>query len=155
MQTVHLIDASLYIFRAWHSMPPDFVDVDGAPVNAVHGFTRFLCDFLERAQPTHIAVAFDESLTSSFRNAIYPAYKANRELPPAELKVQFEYCKRVAAAFGHFGGSGTFLWVDPALDRALVCLTDRDFGPWALDAWPSLSDGVIAALDDGTSARHR
>lgn len=100
MQTVHLIDASLYIFRAWHSMPPDFVDADGAPVNAVHGFTRFLCDFLERTQPTHIAVAFDESLTSSFRNAIYPAYKANRELPPTELKVQFDYCKRVAAAFG-------------------------------------------------------
>lgn len=100
MQTVHLIDASLYIFRAWHSMPPEFVDADGAPVNAVHGFTRFLCDFLERAQPTHIAVAFDESLTSSFRNAIYPAYKANRELPPEELKVQFAYCKRMAAAIG-------------------------------------------------------
>jgi 5'-3' exonuclease len=100
MQTLHLIDASLYVFRAWHAMPPEFFDVDGAPVNAVHGFTRFLCDFLERAQPTHVAVAFDESLTSSFRNAIYPAYKANRELPPEELKVQFGYCKRVAAAFG-------------------------------------------------------
>ena len=70
MNTLHLIDASLYIFRAWHSMPPDFVDSDGAPVNAVHGFTRFLCDFLERAQPTHVAVAFDESLTRSFRPAI-------------------------------------------------------------------------------------
>jgi CubicO group peptidase (beta-lactamase class C family) len=49
------------------------------------------------------------------------------------------------ATFGHFGGSGTFLWVDPALDRALVCLTDRDYGPWALDAWPRFSDAVIAA----------
>ncbi|HMM57168.1 MAG TPA: 5'-3' exonuclease H3TH domain-containing protein [Rudaea sp.] len=98
--TLHLIDASLYIFRAWHSMPPEFFDTDGAPVNAVHGFTRFLCDFLERTQPTHIVVAFDESLTSSFRNAIYPAYKANRELPPPELKVQFDYCKRVVAALG-------------------------------------------------------
>jgi CubicO group peptidase (beta-lactamase class C family) len=48
--------------------------------------------------------------------------------------------------FGHFGGSGTFLWVDPALDVALVCLTDRDYGPWALQAWPSLSDAVIEAL---------
>ncbi|MBS0571346.1 MAG: exodeoxyribonuclease IX [Proteobacteria bacterium] len=98
--TLHLIDASLYVFRAWHSMPPEFFDTDGAPVNAVHGFTRFLCDFLERAQPSHVVVAFDESLTSSFRNAIYPAYKANRELPPEELKVQFAYCKRMAAAIG-------------------------------------------------------
>jgi CubicO group peptidase (beta-lactamase class C family) len=48
--------------------------------------------------------------------------------------------------FGHFGGSGTFLWVDPALDVALVCLTDRDYGPWALQAWPALSDAVIEAL---------
>jgi CubicO group peptidase (beta-lactamase class C family) len=46
--------------------------------------------------------------------------------------------------FGHFGGAGTFLWVDPIIDRALVCLTDREFGPWALDAWPSFSDLVIA-----------
>lgn len=48
--------------------------------------------------------------------------------------------------FGHFGGSGTFLWVDPALDIALVCLTDRDVGPWALQAWPLFSDRVIAAI---------
>jgi 5'-3' exonuclease len=101
MQTLHLIDASLYVFRAWHSMPAAaFSDRDGAPVNAVHGFTRFLCDFLERTQPTHALTAFDESLTSSFRNAIYPAYKAHRELPPAELLVQFAYCKQIAAALG-------------------------------------------------------
>lgn len=49
------------------------------------------------------------------------------------------------ATFGHFGGSGTFLWVDPTLDRGLVVLTDRDFGPWALDAWPPLADTVIDA----------
>jgi len=48
--------------------------------------------------------------------------------------------------FGHFGGAGTFLWVDPVLDVALACLTDRAFGPWALDVWPSLSDTVIKAL---------
>lgn len=100
MPTLHLIDSSLYVFRAWHAMPSEFHDSNGAPVNAVHGFTRFLCDFLERVRPTHVIAAFDESLTSSFRNAIYPEYKANRELPPEELKVQFAYCKRVAAAFG-------------------------------------------------------
>ena len=47
--------------------------------------------------------------------------------------------------FGHFGGTGTFLWVDPPADRALVCLTDREFGPWALAAWPALSDAALAS----------
>jgi CubicO group peptidase (beta-lactamase class C family) len=50
------------------------------------------------------------------------------------------------ATFGHFGASGTFLWVDPAVDRSLLVLTDRNFGPWAIEAWPALSDAVIAAL---------
>jgi CubicO group peptidase (beta-lactamase class C family) len=45
--------------------------------------------------------------------------------------------------FGHFGGSGAFLWVDPEADVALACLTDLDFGPWALEAWPALADAVL------------
>ncbi len=48
--------------------------------------------------------------------------------------------------FGHFGGSGTFLWVDPEPGVALACLADLDFGPWALEAWPRFSDAVLAAL---------
>ena len=48
--------------------------------------------------------------------------------------------------FGHFGGSGTFLWVDPARGVACACLTDRGFGEWAKEAWPRLSDAVLAAL---------
>ncbi|MDT3344663.1 serine hydrolase domain-containing protein [Microbacterium aquilitoris] len=48
--------------------------------------------------------------------------------------------------FGHFGQAGTFLWVDPGAGAALVALTDRPFGPWAADAWPPFSDGVLAAL---------
>ena len=46
--------------------------------------------------------------------------------------------------FGHFGGSGTFLWVDPEAQLACACLTDLDFGPWAKEAWPPLSDAVLA-----------
>ena len=45
--------------------------------------------------------------------------------------------------YGHFGQSGTFLWVDPAADLALVVLTDRDFGDWAYEPWPALSDEVL------------
>jgi CubicO group peptidase (beta-lactamase class C family) len=48
------------------------------------------------------------------------------------------------ATFGHFGGAGTFLWVDPGIDRALVCLTDREFDDWALEAWPPFSDSIVA-----------
>ena len=51
-----------------------------------------------------------------------------------------------AATFGHFGGAGTFLWVDPAAGVALACLTDRQFGDWALEAWPAFSDAVLAEV---------
>ncbi|HUH21107.1 MAG TPA: serine hydrolase domain-containing protein [Gaiellaceae bacterium] len=47
--------------------------------------------------------------------------------------------------FGHFGGSGTFLWVDPEAGLALACLTDLDFGRWSLEAWPALSDAVLGS----------
>ena len=50
-----------------------------------------------------------------------------------------------SATFGHFGGAGTFFWVDPIADLAAVVLTDREFGPWALDAWPAFSAAVLAA----------
>jgi CubicO group peptidase (beta-lactamase class C family) len=46
--------------------------------------------------------------------------------------------------FGHFGASGTFLWVDPEHDVALAVLTDREFGEWAREAWPRLADDVLA-----------
>jgi CubicO group peptidase (beta-lactamase class C family) len=46
--------------------------------------------------------------------------------------------------FGHFGRSGTFVWVDPEAEVALCCLTDLDFGDWAKTAWPALSDDVLA-----------
>ncbi|GAB2491540.1 5'-3' exonuclease H3TH domain-containing protein [Arenimonas alkanexedens] len=97
---VHLVDASLYIFRAWHSMPPEFEDREGWPVNAVHGFARFLLDLLERNRPARIAIAFDESLDSNFRNEIYPAYKANRDAAPEELKRQFGHCQRLCRGLG-------------------------------------------------------
>ena len=47
------------------------------------------------------------------------------------------------ATYGHFGQSGTFIWVDPVYGVALVVLTDRDFGEWAKPLWPALSDAVL------------
>jgi 5'-3' exonuclease len=96
----YLIDASVYIFRAYYSMPDDMVDRDGNPVNALYGFCRFIGDFMEQVRPQHMAVAFDESLTTSFRSAIYPAYKANREPAPDDLKRQFVLCRRFVKALG-------------------------------------------------------
>jgi CubicO group peptidase (beta-lactamase class C family) len=48
--------------------------------------------------------------------------------------------------FGHFGGAGTFLWVDPEARVACACLTNREFGDWALEVWPPLADAVLAEL---------
>ncbi len=97
---LYLVDASLYVFRAWHSMPDEFHDADGWPTNAVHGFARFLLELLEKERPRHIAIAFDEALDSCFRNRIYPDYKANRDPAPEELRRQFAHCKALCAALG-------------------------------------------------------
>jgi CubicO group peptidase (beta-lactamase class C family) len=72
----------------------------------------------------------DWGLGFELRDAKIPHWTGSRNTP---------------GTFGHFGGSGTFIWVDAAIDGALVCLTDREYGPWALDAWPAFSDSVISA----------
>ncbi len=97
---VHLIDASYFVFRAYYSVGLEMTDADGQPVNALYGFGRFLGDLLEEAKPEHVAVAFDESLATSFRNAIYPAYKKNREPAPPELKRQFGLCRELCRLLG-------------------------------------------------------
>jgi DNA polymerase-1 len=97
---VHLVDASYFVFRAWFSVGLEMTDGDGQPVNALYGFSRFLGDLLERARPEHVAFAFDESLTTSFRNEIYPAYKKNREPAPPELKRQFGLCRELCRLLG-------------------------------------------------------
>jgi 5'-3' exonuclease len=76
------------------------VDGDGNPVNALYGFCRFLGDFMEQVNPEHVAVLFDESLSTSFRTEIYPEYKANRDPAPPELKRQFGQCRRFTRALG-------------------------------------------------------
>lgn len=96
----YLIDASVYVFRAYYSIPDDMVDDNGNPINALYGFCRFIGDFMEQVTPEYVAVLFDESLTESFRKEIYPEYKANRDPAPPELKRQFELCRRYVRALG-------------------------------------------------------
>ncbi len=69
-------------------------------VQALYGFCRFLGDFMEQVTPEYIAVAYDESLTTSFRTSIYPEYKANRDPAPDDLKRQFAQCRRYSRALG-------------------------------------------------------
>jgi 5'-3' exonuclease len=95
-----LIDALPFVFRAYYSLPVSIVDPRGRPVNAVRGFANVLLAHLRDRAPRHVAVAFDESLTSSFRNELYAPYKAQRASPPAELKAQIDRCRAFAAALG-------------------------------------------------------
>lgn len=97
---LHLVDASPYVFRAWFSLPDSLRAPDGRPVNAVHGFAGFLLRYLGEERPTHVALAFDRSLDSSFRNELYPAYKSSREEAPDELAEQFELCEELGRRLG-------------------------------------------------------
>jgi DNA polymerase I len=97
---IFLVDASVYVFRAYRSMLPDMRDRDGNPVHAVFGFARFLGDLIERVRPTYIAVAFDQRRAVSYRSRIYPPYKANRERTPADLVWQFERCRELCGMLG-------------------------------------------------------
>ena len=137
--TAHLVDGSLYVCRAYFAPTPDVSGADGASVVAVHGFTRFLLDLIERTRPTHLAVAFDESLTTSFRNAIYPEYKAHREPAPADLMAQFALCKEITAALGVRVMADRQYEADDLIGSALIALrmagfrsvivsADKDFG---------------------------
>lgn len=98
--TVHLVDALPYVFRAFFSMPDSVTDVDGRPANASRGFLDMLVRYLGAERPEHIAVAFDESLTTCFRNDRFPAYKAQRDLPPEDLLAQLADCRSGAEALG-------------------------------------------------------
>ena len=99
---LYLIDGSGYIFRAYHALPPLTRKSDGLPVGAVQGFCNMLWKLLEDqggdTKPTHLAVIFDHS-SKSFRNDIYPEYKAHRPDPPDDLRPQFGLIRQATRAF--------------------------------------------------------
>jgi DNA polymerase-1 len=91
-----LVDASGFIFRAFHALPP-LTTARGLPTNAVLGFTRMIMKLLRERGPSHCALCFDKDSRRG-RLAIDPTYKANRVAPPKELAEQFELIRRVAHA---------------------------------------------------------
>ncbi|GAA4641788.1 DNA polymerase I [Pontixanthobacter gangjinensis] len=100
-QHLYLVDGSAYIFRAYHRLPP-LTDPEGTPVGAVYGYTTMLwklAEDLDKAEgPTHLGVILDKS-SHSFRNDIFPEYKANRPPPPEDLVPQFPLIRDATRAF--------------------------------------------------------
>ncbi|HEY5046891.1 MAG TPA: DNA polymerase I [Rhizomicrobium sp.] len=100
---LYLIDGSGYLFRAYHALPPLSRKSDGLPTGAVSGYCNMLWKLLEDMRdgdrPTHLAVIFDAGKTT-FRNRIYPQYKANRPEPPDDLIPQFPLVRAATRAFG-------------------------------------------------------
>ena len=100
---LYLIDGSGYLFRAYHALPPLSRKSDGLPTGAVSGYCNMLWKLLEDMKdgdrPTHIAVVFDAGKVT-FRNKIYPQYKANRPDPPEDLIPQFPLVRDATRAFG-------------------------------------------------------
>lgn len=90
---VYLVDASIYIFRAYFSLPDQWFAPNGFAVNALYGYVQFWFKFLQQTRPTKVVAAYDESLGSCFRNDIYPGYKSSRVLPDEELAFQLQACK--------------------------------------------------------------
>lgn len=100
MARIHLVDASPYVFRAYYSLPDSLTAPDGRPVNAVYGFAMMLLKLIDDEEVTRLAAGFDGSLTTSFRNEIYPEYKAQREKPPEDLERQFFDASALVEALG-------------------------------------------------------
>ena len=96
-QVLYLIDGSSYIFRAYYAIR-HLSNSKGFPTNAVYGFTAMLFKFLKDYEPTHLAIVFD-SKGKTFRDDIYPLYKANRSEPPEDLVPQFDKIFEMVDAF--------------------------------------------------------
>ena len=164
-----LIDASVFIFRAWFSLPDSITDDSGRPVNALQGFSAFLISVLRDHSPDDIAVCFDESLSTSFRNQIDPNYKANRPPAPEELKNQFARCRQLCGELGiaHFADAlyeaDDFIYALAAQARAhnrasVIASRDKDLlqilqaGDWLWDGADKWRDAAACETEFGVSS---
>jgi CubicO group peptidase (beta-lactamase class C family) len=130
---------------------------EGSPAAGLYGPLEDLLVFArELMGPTLVAAeTLDEATSVSFPGLVGVLPDFGR-YEPLDWGLGFEIRdaksphwtgeRNSPSTFGHFGGSGTFLWVDPEAGAACACLTDRGFGQWAKDAWPPFSDAVLAEL---------
>lgn len=129
--------------------------LDGSPAADAVASCADLARFAAELQAPTLTHTLDDAITVAFPgvDGILPGYGRQK---PNDWGLGFEIrdgksphwtgAASSPRTFGHFGQSGTFLWVDPDAGVACVALTDRDFGPWAVEAWPAFSDGVLGAL---------
>jgi CubicO group peptidase (beta-lactamase class C family) len=130
-------------------------ELRGSPAHGLHGTLDDLLRFgAELQRPSLVASeTFAEATSVQFRGLVGVLPDIGR-MDPNDWGLGFELrdaksphwtgTHNSPRTFGHFGGSGSFLWVDPEHGLALASLSDLDFGPWALEAWPRLSDDVLA-----------
>jgi CubicO group peptidase (beta-lactamase class C family) len=142
-------------FAAYFEQVWGFV-LSGSPAFGVEApLTSLLTVARELLEPTRIPrETLDEATSVQFPGlaGVLPGYG---RMTPNDWGLGFELrdakqphwtgSRNSPRTFGHFGRSGTFLWVDPETEVALACLTDLDFGDWAKEAWPRLSDAVVSA----------
>lgn len=141
----YLVDASPYIFRAYFAPGPD------REHKAVYGFAAFLLRLINEEEPSHLAVAFDESLTTSFRNDFYPKYKANRPLPPPEIVEELKTCQEMAAALGaatfvseRYEADDLIASLTAGMDEAVIVTNDKDLAQLVTETvtWFDFAKGV-------------
>lgn len=158
-----LVDASVYIFRYYFALPPNWESRSGYPTEAVYGFTNFLLDLLRR-RPSHIACAFDESLGSCFRNELYPDYKCSRAFPDEALAFQLAACRAMAEALGIASFASERFEADDILAtltrllrdcRPVVISRDKDLGQLLDRGAVSLWDFAADRHTDGEGVRAR
>ena len=94
-----LIDGSSYLYRAFHALPP-LTTSQGQPVGAIRGVVSMLKKLADSTDASRMAVVFDAS-GKTFRDDIYPEYKANREKMPDDLRAQIEPLHRIVEALGY------------------------------------------------------
>ncbi|NUU20971.1 MAG: beta-lactamase family protein [Streptomycetaceae bacterium] len=131
--------------------------LDGSPaadaVSTVADLTRFAAELMAPKLLAPETVAEATSVVFPGLDGVVPGYGLQR---PNDWGLGFEIrghksphwtgTRNSPSTYGHFGQRGTFLWVDPEAGAAAIALTDRDFGTWAIEAWPAFNDGVLAEL---------
>jgi len=155
-KTLYLIDVSSFIFRAFFAIRPLHTK-SGEPVNAVYGVATMLARLAEEAEPQYLAVIYD-SKEPSFREEIYPEYKANRDAPPDDLIPQFDRVEELVSCFGihSYRESGveaddliatlTKRWTAEVKDhRVVIVSSDKDLMQLVTDRvqlWDTMSNKI-------------
>jgi CubicO group peptidase (beta-lactamase class C family) len=130
-------------------------ELRGSPAHGLHGTVEDLVAFARELQsPTLLARETLAEMTTVQFPGLVGVLPGVGRFDPLDWGLTFERNfgrpghwageSPSRSAFGHFGGAGTFLWVDPEAGLAAVVLTDREFGPWAMEVWPPFCGAVLA-----------